>query len=75
MAGRKIREESLGEIKLERQELIQENKELVFENERIRRQNTMLIETLDAVANNEIISDPNIIFRLKTVLKNIEEMQ
>jgi regulator of replication initiation timing len=75
MAGRKIREESLGELKLERQELIQENKELVFENERIRRQNTMLTETLDAVANNEIIPDPNILFRLKTVLKNIEEMQ
>ena len=75
MAGRKIREEAVGELQLEKNELVRENKDLVFENELIRRQNTMLMETLDAVATDEIISDPNVLFRLKTVLKNIEEMQ
>jgi len=75
MAGRKLREEAVGELQLEKNELVRENKDLVFENELIRRQNIMLMETLEAVTTDEIISDPNVLFRLKTVLKNIEEMQ
>ena len=75
MAGRKIREEVLGEMQNERNALVKENKELVFENELIRRQNTMLLETLEAVAEEEIIPDKNILFRLNNVLNNIVEMK
>ena len=75
MAGRKIREEVLGEMQNERNALVKENKELVFENELIRRQNTMLLETLEAVAEEGIIPDKNILFRLNNVLNNIVEMK
>jgi regulator of replication initiation timing len=75
MAGRKIREEVLGDLQNERQQLVQENKELVFENELIRRQNTMLLETLEAVAEEGIIPDKNVLFRLNNVLNNIVEMK
>lgn len=75
MAGRKIREEVLGEMQNERNALVKENKELVFENELIRRQNTMLLETLEAIAEEEIIPDKNILFRLNNVLNNIVEMK
>lgn len=59
----------------ERNALVKENKELVFENELIRRQNTMLLETLEAVAEEGIIPDKNILFRLNNVLNNIVEMK
>ena len=75
MAGRKIREEVLGDMQNERNALVKENKELVFENELIRRQNTMLLETLEAVAEEGIIPDKNILFRLNNVLNNIVEMK
>lgn len=75
MPGKKIREEAVGELRLQYNELVKENKELVFENELIRRQNTMLLETLEAVATEEIIQDQNVLFRLNTVLNNIVEMQ
>lgn len=75
MAGIKVREEAIGELKLQYNDLVKENKELVFENELIRRQNTMLLETLEAVVDENIISDKNILFRLNNVLKNIVEMK
>lgn len=74
MAKRKINEESIGELKLEYNRLVQENKELVFENERIRRQNTMLLETLDALTDENIIPDQSVRFRLQNVLNNVVEM-
>lgn len=75
MPGIKVREEAIGELKLQYNDLVKENKELVFENELIRRQNTMLLETLEAVAVPEIIKDQNVLFRLNTVLNNIVEMK
>mgnify|MGYP007061960602 CR=1 FL=1 len=75
MPGIKQREESIGELKLQYNDLVKENKELVFENELIRRQNTMLLETLEAVADENIIPDKNVLFRLNNVLNNIVEMK
>jgi hypothetical protein len=80
MTVRKMREEVVGELHNEKQELVRENKELVFENELIRRQNTMLLETLQAISEDESYwsqeaKDTGIVFRLKNVLKNIVEMR
>lgn len=80
MAGRKIREEVFGELQLEKNQLVQENKELVFENELIRRQNTMLIDTIDSLTQDETFWSEGalksgIIFRLKNILNNVRNMQ
>lgn len=75
MAGKKIREEAVGELRQQYNQLVQENKELVFENELIRRQNTMLLETLEAVVDEQIIPDQTVRFRLNNVLSNVVEMQ
>jgi regulator of replication initiation timing len=75
MAKRKINEESIGELKLQYNELVQENKELVFENELVRRQNTMLVETIESLNDESVVPDANVRFRLNTILNNVLEMQ
>ena len=75
MAGRKVKQEALDELTHQYNEICRENKELVFENELIRRQNTMLLETLEALEDEQIIPDPTVRFRLNNVLNNIVEMK
>lgn len=75
MAGRKVKQEALDELTHQYNEICKENKELVFENELIRRQNTMLLETLEALEDEQIIPDPTVRFRLNNVLNNIVEMK
>ncbi len=75
MAGRKVRQEALDELTHQYNEICRENKELVFENELIRRQNTMLLETLEAVCDDNVIPDQSTRFRLNNVLNNIVEMK
>jgi hypothetical protein len=80
MAGRKIREEVFGDLQHEKNMLVQENKELVFENELIQRQNIMLIDTLDSLTQDETFWSEDaiksgVIFRLKNILNNVRNMQ
>lgn len=75
MAGRKVKQEALDNLTHQYNEICRENKELVFENELIRRQNTMLLETLEALEDEKIIPDPTVRFRLNNVLNNIVEMK
>lgn len=75
MAGRKVKTEALDNLTAQYNEICKENKELVFENELIRRQNTMLLETLEAVCDKNVIADDSTRFRLNNVLNNIVEMK
>jgi len=75
MAKKKINEESIGELRLQYNDLVQENKELVFENELVRRQNIMLVETIESLNDESVVPDANVRFRLTTILKNVLEMQ
>jgi hypothetical protein len=79
MAGRKIREEVFGDLQNEKNLLVQENKELVFENELLHRQNIMLIDTIESLAEDETLWSENaknvVIFRLKNILNNVRNMQ
>jgi hypothetical protein len=79
MAGRKIREEVFGDLQNEKNLLVQENKELVFENELLARQNIMLIDTMESLSEDETLWSENaknvVIFRLKNILNNVRNMQ
>jgi hypothetical protein len=79
MAGRKIREEVFGDLQNEKNLLVQENKELVFENELLARQNIMLIDTMESLSEDETLWSENaknvVIFRLKNILNNVKNMQ
>lgn len=75
MPGKKIRQEAVEELQYQYNEICKENKDLVFENELIRRQNIMLMETLEAVCDENIIPDQSTRFRLNNVLNNVKEMQ
>jgi regulator of replication initiation timing len=75
MAGRKVKQETLDELTHQYNEIVKENKELVFENELIRRQNTMLLELLESVVDENIIPDQTVRFRMNNVLNNVVEMK
>ena len=75
MAGRKVKQEALDELTGQYNQIVKENKELVFENELIRRQNTMLLELLESVVDENVIPDQTIRFRMNNVLNNVVEMK
>lgn len=80
MAKVKINEEAFGLLRQELNEVSRENRDLVLENELVRRKNMMYDEALESIVTEQSYwtqesIQSGILFRLKNVLEQIRQMR